>query len=134
MAKKILTLGVFDLLHSGHLNLFKKASKLGQLIVAIPTSSGAKEAKRKEPVMSFEERFRVVNALKYVYMAVGFEGNEEAEKIVELIRPDIICRGDDWKDFPGSKTARRLKIKIIYFPYTKGISTTKIKRRICSKQ
>jgi len=99
--------------------------------VAIPTSDGAKRAKGAEIVQSFEDRFRVVNALKDVYMTIGFEDNEGAEKIVELIKPDIICRGDDWKDFPGSKTAKKLGIKIVYFPYTKGISTSEIKKRIC---
>ena len=132
--KTVLTIGVFDLLHTGHLNLFKRAAELGDLIVAIPTSDGAKRAKGKEVVMSFEERFRVVNALECVYMTIGFEDNDGAEKIVELIKPDIICRADDWEDFPGSKTAKRLGIKIIYLPYTIGISTTAIKDKICLTQ
>lgn len=132
--RKVLTSMVGDLFHVGHLNLLEKASKLGNLIVCIPTSEGAFQAKGRKPVISFEDRLRIVNSLKFVTTTIGFYNNEHLDKIIELIRPDLFVRGDDWPDFPGRTKLSELNIPIEFLPYTKGISSTLIKEKICSEQ
>lgn len=125
---KILSIGVWDYLHRGHLNLLEKASELGDLIIAVKTSEGTKRLKGKEPIQSFEDRLRIIRSLKFVDSVIGIDNDED--KLIELLHPDIICRGDDWKDFPGKKTAKKLGIKIVYFKYTKNISTTLIRKKL----
>jgi cytidyltransferase-like protein len=128
--KTILTGMVSDLFHVGHLNLIERASEYGKLIVCVPTSEGAYRAKGKRPIIDFEGRLRIINALKCVYMTIGFFDNDHLDKIIETIRPDMFIRGDDWSDFPGRKKLEELKIPIKFLKYTEGISSTKIKEDI----
>lgn len=122
---KILTLGYFDLFHIGHLNLLKKAKQQGDfLVVGVGASCVCKDIKGKTPVMSMEDRLRIVQSIKWVDLAIGFEGAEEEEKLILAIEPDIICRGDDDKNKPIIKAAKKMGIKIVYFPYTQNISST----------
>jgi len=127
---KILTIGVFDLLHKGHINLIKKASELGDLIIAVKSSEGTLIIKGKKPLQSLEDRIRTIRTklAKYIKLVVGIDNDED--KLIELLKPDIICRGDDWLDFPGVKTAKKLGMKTVYFKYTKGISSTKLRSKI----
>lgn len=129
-----MTVGVFDLFHSGHLNLLERASELGTLIVGVPTSEGAFRAKGERPIMSFEDRFRTINALKCVDMAIGFFDNTQLDKLIEFIQPDLWIRGDDWKEFPGFTKLKKMKVPIKYLPYTLNISSSLIKDKICSEQ
>lgn len=123
-----------DLFHAGHLNLIQDAVKLGELIVCIPTSHSTKAIKGRKPIISLEDRLRIIQAVKGVHLVLGYDGCKEWKKIIRLIKPDIVCRGDDWKDFPGRKTAEGLGIKVILFPYTKRISSISIREKICSMQ
>ena len=126
---KVLSSMVADLIHEGHLNLLERASGYGDLIVCVPTSEGAYRAKGKRPIIDFEGRLRMVNALKCVSMTIGFVDNEHLDRIIEFIKPDVFIRGDDWQDFPGRKKLEDMGIKIILLPYTKSISSTLIKER-----
>ena len=61
------TTGVFDLFHIGHLNLLEKAkANCDYLIVGVSTDEIVQEYKHKRPIIPFEERFRIVEAIKYV--------------------------------------------------------------------
>jgi len=131
MTTKVLTIGVFDLFHEGHLNLLRNARLLGDfLIVGMSTSEGTFLAKGRYPIMSLEQRMRTVSATGLVDQVLAFDQREREGSFIELIHPDIICRGDDNKDFPGADVARRLGIKIVFFPYTKGVSTTELREEI----
>ena len=120
---------VGDLYHVGHLNFIKEASKLGTLIIGIPTSYSNKIVKGYDTIMTLEERLRILQGQSGVHLVLGYEGAEELNKLIELIKPDMVCRGDDQEDFIGKETALSVGAKIKYFPYTKGISTTEIKER-----
>jgi len=127
--KTVLTSGVFDLLHAGHLNLLERASELGRLIVCVPTSEGAYRAKGRRPIIDFEGRLRLVNSLKCVYMTIGFYDNDHLDRIIETIKPDIFVRGDDWADFPGRKKLEDMGIEIVLLPYTPNVSSSDIRQR-----
>jgi cytidyltransferase-like protein len=125
----VFTSMVGDMFHEGHLNLINSASELGTLIVAIPTSHSNKVVKGHETIISFESRLRILQSIKGVHLVIGYEGADELNKLIELIKPNIVCRADDQPDFIGKETAIKVGAKIILFPYTKGISTTEIRER-----
>lgn len=130
--KKVLTFAVCDMFHSGHLNMLERAKNLGDyLIVGIPTSWTIKEhIKGREPIISAEDRLRIVQAIKYVDFAFIYADTPALEESVRIIKPDIFCRGDDKKDFYGREVVEEVGAKIVFLPYTKGISSTEIKEKI----
>jgi glycerol-3-phosphate cytidylyltransferase len=130
---KIFTAMCADLFHVGHLNLLKRAKSLGDvLIVGIPSDYAIEVEPKKtiKNVMDSENRLRIVQAVKEVDFAFVYAENCDLARSIEIIHPDIICRADDWHDFPGKDRAVELGIKIEYLPYTKGISSTDIKEKI----
>ena len=130
--KTVLTFMVGDLFHIGHLNVLQKAKALGDyLIVGIPTSWTIEEhIKFKKPIFSAEERLRIVQAIEYVDFAFIYTDSDALNKSIKLLKPNIVCRSDDNKNFIGRKTAEQTGAKIIFFPYTKGISSTKLRSKL----
>ena len=121
------TTGVYDLFHIGHLNMLRDAKSLcDKLIVGVSTDEVVKY-KHKKSVIPFNERIRIVRSIKYVDAAIQ---QNDRNKILawKKIKFDILFVGDDWygekkwKEF--EKTLKKKNIKIIYFPYTKGTSST----------
>jgi glycerol-3-phosphate cytidylyltransferase len=129
---KVMTLMVGDLFHAGHLNLLERASKLGDyLIVGVPTSWTIKEhIKFKEPVFTTEDRLRIVQSIRYVDFAFAYTDNDSLAESIRLFRPDIFCRADDNTDFIGRDTVESIGAKIVFFPYTEGISATTIRSKL----
>lgn len=134
------TCGVFDLFHVGHLNLLERCKSMCDiLIVGVCDDKYVTEIKKKKPVYSEEQRVRIINALKVVDKAelVTIEETDNKMLALERFKFDVLFSGDDWK---GSE--RYLKTEqqfaeygatIEYLPYTKGISTTEIKKNISGK-
>lgn len=122
------TTGVFDLFHIGHLNILKKAKEECEyLIVGVSTDENVLSYKKKTPVIPFEERIAIVEALKYVDQVVP-QTNMDKFKAWEKLKFDVILHGDDWK---GSNMYEEIEskfnevgVEMIYFPYTKGTSST----------
>tara|TARA_Y100000385_G_C13026838_1_gene608807 strand:+ start:728 stop:1162 length:435 start_codon:yes stop_codon:yes gene_type:complete len=129
--KKIIgyTAGVYDLFHVGHLNLLRNASNLcDKLIVGVSTDELV-SYKNKKAVIPHNERMEIVRNIKGVDAVVPQE-NMDKFKMWELLKFDIMFVGDDWY---GTEKWNKIEakfeevgVKIIYFPYTKGISSTKI--------
>jgi cytidyltransferase-like protein len=128
---RVLTFGVFDLFHAGHLNLLERAKGLGdKLIVGIPTSwTIAEHIKGREPVIPAEDRLRIVQALKCVDFAFIYTDSDSLKESIRFLEPDIICRADDNKDFVGKEVAEEIGAEIVFLPYTKGISTTILRNK-----
>ena len=122
------TTGVFDLFHIGHLNILKKAKEQCEyLIVGVSTDENVMSYKKKKPVIPFEERIAIVEALKYVDEVVP-QTNMDKFQAWEKLKFNAIFHGDDWK---GSKMYEEIEQKfsdvgvdIVYFSYTKGTSST----------
>lgn len=126
--------GVFDLFHVGHLNLFKRAKELcDHLIVGVLVDELSVTFKNKKPVIPVEERIQIVDSIKYVDKAVVVEP-ETLDKMVawEKYHFDCLFSGDDWKDNPvwdmEKKKLNSVGADIVFFPYTKGISSTQIRK------
>lgn len=128
---KILTGGTFDLFHSGHLNILKQAKSLGTyLIVAVSTDDLVRTYK-EEPIMSFEDRCNIIKHITYVDEVVAQNNLFDIEQFQSL-DADFFVVGNDWETNttnPGLNWFRDNN-KLKFFPYTKGLSTTKIKEKI----
>lgn len=135
---KIYIGGTFDLFHKGHVELLRKAKKKADIvIVSLNTDEFNVRYKGKKPIMSLEERIAVVSSCKYVDIVDVNDGGEDSKPAILRHKPDYILHGDDWtgdslmkqmgltKDFMTKN-----KIRFMYVPYTKGISTTELKNRI----
>lgn len=130
----VYTTGTFDLFHIGHLNVLTAAKGLGdKLVVGVSTDELVAEYKPAKPVVPFEERIRIVGALKCVDIVIPQYTLDKFEAW-EKIGFDTWVVGDDWYGNPRYESiAKRLRdvgVKVVYLPYTKGISSTLLKEKI----
>ena len=125
------TTGVFDMFHIGHLNILKKAKEqCDYLIVGVSTDELVEEYKGKRPIISFDQRQKIVEAIKYVDQVVVQDSRDKL-KAYNQLHFDIMFVGDDWK---GSKLFKEIEIElqkngaeVCYFKYTKDISSSSIR-------
>ena len=123
--KKVITYGTFDLLHYGHVNLLQRAKALGDyLIVAISTDEFNWNMKNKKCYFSFEERKRLVEAIRYVDLVIPEENWEQKISDVKEYKVDTFVIGDDWE---GKFDFLKDYCEVVYLPLTPEISTTQIK-------
>lgn len=130
---RVFTSGSFDLFHIGHLNILEKSAALGdELIVGVSTDELIRHYKGMPPVIPFEQRARIVSSMKCVTKVVT---QVKLTEIAQLQREeiDIVTIGDDWENkyLEGLEWMKQQPgKKVVYFPYTPGVSTTSIKKRI----
>jgi len=124
------TSGVYDLFHIGHLNLLRNAKAMcDKLIVGVTTDELMKEYKKKKSLIPFTERCEIVRAIKYVHVVIP---QPTMDKIGawERLKFDMVFVGDDW--FQTEKWGQieedfnKREVQVVYFPYTKGISSTSL--------
>ena len=125
--KRVITYGTFDLLHSGLINLLRRAKALGDyLIVALSTDEFNNVQKNKQTYFSYEERRMLLEAIRYVDLVIPEENWEQKRTDVHLYHVDTFVMGDDWAgkfDF-----LREEGCEVVYLPRTPEISTTQIKQ------
>ena len=121
------TAGVFDLFHIGHLNILKRAKEHCDYLVVGVTVDELVSYKNKKCVIPYEERVEIVRAIKYVDEAVP-QTSMDKMKAWENIHFDVMFVGDDWKGTEKwnayEKQFQEVGVEIVYFPYTKGVSST----------
>ena len=124
------TTGVFDLFHIGHLNLLKRAKEQCEyLIVGVSTDELVESYKGHKPIIPFEERIVIVEAIKYVDKVVPQLTMNKIDAW-EKLKFEAVFHGDDWK---GSKMYdeierefQKVGVSMVFMPYTKGVSSTQI--------
>ncbi len=123
------TSGVYDLFHIGHLNLLKNAKGLCDKLIVGVSVDKLVEYKHKKPVIPFEERIEIVRNIKYVDAAIPQEELDKF-KMWEKLHFDVLFVGDDWFNAPSWKEMEekfnQVGVRVVYFPYTKGTSSTLI--------
>ena len=121
------TTGVFDLFHIGHLNLLKNAKGMCDKLIVGVTTDELVSYKNKKAVIPFEERLEIVRSIKYVDAAIPQENMNKFEAWQKL-KFDVMFVGDDWFNTPKwqefEKQFKEVGVRIVYFPYTKGTSST----------
>jgi glycerol-3-phosphate cytidylyltransferase len=141
MVRTVYTGGTFDLFHAGHANFLRQCSKIagedGFVVVALNTDEFVIEYKRKPPIYNYAERRDILQACKYVTYVYPNTGGADSKPAIEVIKPNIIVVGSDWayRDYYDQmqftqEWLDKKEIVLAYVPYTKGISTTEIKRRL----
>ena len=135
--KRGYTAGVYDMFHIGHLNIIANAKKhCEHLIVGVSTDEVVLENKHKTPIIPFEERCAIVQAIRYVDEVVPqarYDIEGKVETAVKL-RLDAMFVGSDWQGTEKwQKIEQELKkvgCEVVYLPHTDGISSTILRERI----
>ena len=122
-----------DILHKGHINILKIAKEMCDFLVVGVTVDELVAYKNKKAVISFEERIAIIDAIKYVDQTVPQTSMDKLSAWKE-VNFDIMFVGDDWK---GTKKWEKIEnelskvgVKIVYFPYTRGTSSTLINQTL----
>lgn len=128
------TTGVYDMFHIGHLNILRRAKEqCDYLIVGVSTDELVLHDKNKSPIIPFEERFKIVEAIKYVDQVVPqYDKNKfGAWEKYEFHKMFV---GSDWK---GTEVWNRfeeqfkpLGVEIVYLSHTDGISSSILREKI----
>lgn len=125
--------GTFDLFHMGHLNLLKRAkAQCDYLIVGVHPNAAHKG---KKTYISFEERLEIVQSIKYVDKAI--ESLPEDNEVWNLYHYDKLFVGSDYKGTDRFNAYEKYfedkGVEIVYFPYTKGTSSTQLRQLIADE-
>jgi glycerol-3-phosphate cytidylyltransferase len=140
MGLKVYTGGTFDLFHSGHVAFLRKCALVGSVTVSLNTDEFINAYKGGSPVMSYAEREAVLLGCKYVDAVVPNVGGADSKIAIELAAPDFVIVGSDWAKRDYYKQMQfdqdwldERGIGLAYIPYTQGISSTDLKKRILDR-
>jgi glycerol-3-phosphate cytidylyltransferase len=128
----IFTAGSFDLLHWGHVNILKQAKALGTyLVVGVSTDSLILQHKGMRPIICYKDRTAIIKELKIVDRVVKQTKLVDIEQFISL-KADLFVVGDDWKNRKDNQGINWLRDnnKIAFIPYTRRLSSSKIKEKI----
>lgn len=131
---KLLTVGTFDTPHIGHASFLKKCEQFAdQVAVGVNTDGFVFGYKGAYPVFNYSERASLIEALGYEIWPNDSAGRE----LIKQVKPDIIAIGSDWarKDYYAQIDVDQdfmdeWGISMLYIPYTYGVSSTELKRRL----
>ena len=125
MSKIIWVNGCFDLLHPGHIELFKIAKSLGdKLVVGLDSDKKVRKDKgHNRPINTFQDRKTILESIKYIDVVVGFDTRQELENLIELYNRDILIDGGEWRD---DGVGREYAKETRFFDRIGGYSSTKI--------
>lgn len=140
---KVLTVGTFDLIHRGHIDLFMFCKKLagedGQVIVAVNTDEFVEQYKGKKPIINTTHRVDMVRSVRWVDRVVVNKGNEDCTEVIDQIQPQYLVVGSDWLDKNYLKqtnlTRKYLEDMMISLVYTPRFydSSSSIKEKIINE-
>lgn len=126
--KKVFTNGCFDVIHVGHIRLFKFAKCCGDyLVVGLNSDRSIQTIKGdNRPIIYQEERKEILQAIKWVDDVIIFH-EPNPLSLIKKVKPDVLIKGDDWKGkrVIGSEFVKEVK----FFPH-QGHSTTNIIKKI----
>lgn len=126
----IWTNGCFDIIHSGHIELFRYAKSFGEkLFVGIDTDNRVKTSKGAgRPINSLEDRVNVVSSIKYVDEVVTFSSDTELLERIKTSKASLIVVGSDYE---GRKVIGEELVPVRFFTRIPNKSSTKIINEIC---
>lgn len=131
------TTGVYDMFHIGHLNILRRAKEQCEyLIVGVSTDENVQAYKHKSPIIPYEERKAIVEAIRYVDEVVP-QVSMDKMAAWEKLHFDVMFHGDDWK---GSSMYDEIQEKfnavgcqLVFLPHTDGTSSTELRKKLQSE-
>lgn len=128
------TSGVFDMFHIGHLNILRRAKEMcDYLIVGVSTDAVVENYKHKTPVIPFEQRAAIVEAIKYVDEVIPQTTMDKIE-MWEKKHFDVMFHGDEWKGTElynhYEEEFAKIGVEICYLTHTDGISSSLLRKKI----
>jgi rfaE bifunctional protein nucleotidyltransferase chain/domain len=131
--KVVFSNGCFDLIHSGHVHVFKQAKKLGDVfIVAVNDDRSIKRIKgNSRPIFPLVERLEILEAIEYIDYLIPFS-EETPQNVISTLLPDVLVKGEDWKrdEVVGRKEVEEAGGEVVLVPLYEGQSTTSILEKI----
>ena len=125
--KRVITYGTFDLIHYGHINLLERARRLGDYLIVGLSTNEFNAIKNKKCYFSYEERKRLLEAIRYVDLVIPEEAWEQKASDIKLYQIDTFVIGDDWE---GKFDELKSLCEVVYLNRTPEVSTTKIKSEL----
>ena len=129
----VFTNGCFDVLHSGHIHLFRQAKECGDiLIVAVNDDLSVRNLKGSaRPVFPLEERLEVLEAVEAIDYLISFS-QQTPRELIQALLPDVLVKGGDWKsdEVVGRKEVEGAGGRVIIIPYLPGRSSSEILKKI----
>ncbi len=92
----IFTNGCFDIIHPGHIKLFKEASKFGILVVGLNSDKSFEKWKKRKPLFNQEERKEILESIKYINYVIIFD-EDTPYKLIKKLKPRMIVKGSEYK-------------------------------------
>ena len=134
LSKRIFVNGTFDILHPGHVQLLNYAKSLGNsLTVAIDSDRRVAEKKGpSRPINNVEDRAFMLQSLKSVDYVVVFDSDEELERCIKTVKPNIMVVGSDWKG--KSVIGSHYAAELIFFDRIENYATTKTIQSIIDRR
>lgn len=128
------TTGVFDMFHIGHLNILRRAKeRCDYLIVGVSTDEVVESYKHHKPIIPFEQRAAIVEAIKYVDEVVPQTTMDKTE-FLKSRHFDVMFHGDEWKGTDlynkYEKEFAKYGARIEYLSHTEGISSSMLREII----
>ena len=129
------TAGVYDMFHVGHLNVIMNAKEFcDYLIVAVSTDEVVEKNKNKTPIIKYEDRVRIVEAIRYVDKVVPQTDYADKLSAAKKYDIDVMFVGDDWKGTDKwnciEKQLNEIGVDVVYLPYTHSISSSILREKI----
>lgn len=125
------TTGVYDMFHIGHLNILKRAKEECEYLIVGITTDELVSYKNTKAIIPHKERMKIVEGIKYVDKVVP-QGSMNKMEAWEKYKFDVMFVGSDWKGTDQwnklEKEFGAIDVEIIYFPYTEGTSSTKLRK------
>jgi choline-phosphate cytidylyltransferase/glycerol-3-phosphate cytidylyltransferase len=125
----VYTGGTFDMFHSNHVKMIEYARGLGDILIVGVSTDELVCSYKSPPTIPFEERIEIIKALKHPDIVVP-QHSLDHTLLVKKLHIDAFVIGDDWLN--KYDYLNELGVKVFYFPYGKGVSSTKIKQHITS--
>lgn len=139
----VLNCGTYDLLHPGHLYVFRQLRQMagvgqqGVVVVGLNSDEFVLEFKGHPPVQSYRERYEMLAAMKDIDFVVENIGGADSKPMIEAVKPDIIAAGHDWYSQDDSKYCEQMGftmdwlgergIELRYLEWMPGYSSTSLR-------
>ncbi len=123
----VYTSGTFDMLHYNHLKMIEYARSLGDILIVGVNTDELVMSYKTQPIIPFEERIALMNALKYPDIVIPQHSLDHHDKVKKL-NFDVFVVGDDWTG--KFDYLKEQGVSVVYFPYGQGISSSNLKQKI----